>query len=145
MLGCLMVLEGRAGFQELKGAKNGLPSVGHLMEVGVWIKNYQRIHPKIALPGFAKQWWNWWKMQPDWHNAMDVNRPLGEAYRGGTGGDWGSLQKTGQNGFISPLACLAWWGWVLSDDVVLRGEWNDALEDVHHVLINLLAVDVDIV
>ncbi|SJL16932.1 uncharacterized protein ARMOST_20464 [Armillaria ostoyae] len=122
VLGCLMVLEGRAGFDELKGAKFGLPSAGHPAEVGVWIKNYRRKHPKISLPKFADEWWIWWKgMQPDWHNVMDVDGALGEAYRGGIGGDWECLWKSGQNGFVSLLACLAWWGQVVRDDAVLRG------------------------
>ncbi|PBK59708.1 hypothetical protein ARMSODRAFT_898953 [Armillaria solidipes] len=145
VLGCLMVLEGRAGFDELKGAKFGLPSAGRPAEVGVWIKNYRRKHPKISLPKFADEWWIWWKgMQPDWRNVMDVDGVLGEAYRGGIGGDWECLRKSGQNGFVSPLACLAWWGQAVRNDAVLRGGWNDALEDVHHVLINLLAMDVNV-
>ncbi len=145
MLGCLMVLEGRAGFEELKGAKFRLLSAGRPVEVGMWIKNYRHKHPKISLPKFADEWWIWWKgMQPYWCNVRDVDGTLGEVYRGSIGGNWECLWKSGQNGFVSLLACLAWWGQAVRNDAVLRGGWDDALEDVHHVLINLLATEVSV-
>ncbi|PBK66645.1 hypothetical protein ARMSODRAFT_1021094 [Armillaria solidipes] len=138
VLGCLMVWEGRGGFRDLKGAKHR-----HLSEVASWIKFYQRTHPEIMQAGlwrFADEWWSWWKrMQPAWRVVDDVVGPLGDEYRVGLGGDWEVLSKRGQNGHVSPLAALVWWGDSVGDDVDLRREWAWALEECHHTLLNLLA------
>ncbi|PBK94552.1 hypothetical protein ARMGADRAFT_927823, partial [Armillaria gallica] len=54
------------------------------------------------------------------------------------GGDWSGLVMRGQNGFVSPVACLAWWGKAIGDEMELCMEWEGALEECHHVLLNLL-------
>ncbi|KAK0439645.1 hypothetical protein EV421DRAFT_1713175 [Armillaria borealis] len=143
VLGCLMVWEGRGGFKDLKGAKHGLPPTGRPMEVGPWIKNYRWTKPEVTaetLRRFANDWWTWWKrFQPTWQNTGDMEGPLTSDHQPGLGGDWSSLVKRGQNGFMSPVACLAWWGEAVGDETELRMEWEGALEECHHVLLNLLA------
>ncbi|KAK0432815.1 hypothetical protein EV421DRAFT_1689058, partial [Armillaria borealis] len=142
VLGCLMVWEGRGGFKDLKGAKNRLPSDRCPAEVVLWIKFYQHTHPEIATAGlrrFADEWWSWWKaMQLAWWVVDDVVGPLGDEYRVGLRGDWEVLSKRGQNGHVSPLTGLVWWGDCVDDDVELRREWAWALEECHHALLNLL-------
>ncbi len=59
-LGCWMVWEGRAKFEELKGGKYGLPPMGCPPVVTEWIKNYHRITLAIStaeIRDFADQWW----------------------------------------------------------------------------------------
>ncbi|PBK67933.1 hypothetical protein ARMSODRAFT_855721, partial [Armillaria solidipes] len=111
-LGCWSVWEGRTGFVDLKGAKFSLPPRGHPEEIGVWIKNYQRIKPAIeSIQKFADAWWTWWQgMQPEWRGAQDGGGAMGSKYRGDIKGDWEKVEKHGQNGFASPLAGLVWWG-----------------------------------
>ncbi|PBK81203.1 hypothetical protein ARMGADRAFT_872049, partial [Armillaria gallica] len=106
------IWEGHGGFLELKGAKYSLPLKGHPEEVGMWIKHYQRIRPKIAsICEFADTWWIWWRdMQPEWHNANNGEGVMGSKYQAAIERDWGKLVKQGPNGFTSPLAGLLWWG-----------------------------------
>ncbi|PBK82456.1 hypothetical protein ARMGADRAFT_946594 [Armillaria gallica] len=81
-LGCWSVWEGRGGFVDLKGAKYSLSVTGHPEEVGVWIKNYQRIKPEItSIRTFADAWWTWWKcLQPEWRGAGDGKGEMGCEY-----------------------------------------------------------------
>ncbi len=55
--------------------------------------------------------------------------------------DWDSLKKAGQNGFVSALASLAWWGNIVSAGSCsnLRSKWEAALEECYHVFVSLLA------
>ncbi|KAH9972033.1 hypothetical protein BJV77DRAFT_932155, partial [Russula vinacea] len=50
----------------------------------------------------------------------------------GGSGCWSSLQKLGQNGFLSVLQILKWWQELLGSADVQ--EWESALEDVLWVL-----------
>ncbi|KAJ7800261.1 hypothetical protein B0H14DRAFT_2276923, partial [Mycena olivaceomarginata] len=53
---------------------------------------------------FKNDWWAWWRgMQPDWRTAGD-NAAVPN------GADWGVLAVPGQNGLLSVVACLYWWG-----------------------------------
>ncbi|KAK0215316.1 hypothetical protein EDD85DRAFT_962688 [Armillaria nabsnona] len=127
----------------LKGAKQRLPADGCLPEVASWIKFYRCTYPKFRqaeLWRFTDEWWSWWKkMQLVWHIIDDVVGPLGDKYRVALGGDWEVLSKRGQNGHVSLLAALVWWGNCIGDNVALRKEWVWALEECHHALLNLLA------
>ncbi|KAK0488276.1 hypothetical protein EDD18DRAFT_1110253 [Armillaria luteobubalina] len=79
----------------------------------------------------------------EWCNIVAVEGPLGDECRGPLEGDWEGLVKHGQNGYVSPIACLAWWGQAVGDgDVELHRNWELALEECHHVLLNLLTMPV---
>lgn len=148
VLGCLTVWEGRATFKELKGGGFCLSSAGWPAKVEAWIKNcYQKGTdiPKEVVHEFANTWWSWWKLlQLRWQTVEDVEGLLVVVHHREYGHDWSLLQKTGQNGFTLLVACLAWWGQAVAsrdsaEQVTLWDEWWDAVEEVHFVLIGLLA------
>ncbi|KAJ7481674.1 hypothetical protein FB451DRAFT_1394306 [Mycena latifolia] len=65
--------------------------------------------PKIGnLDAFDKQWWMWWRgLQLNWRNqGVNGKRlPPGEYGRG-----WEGMVAPGQNGALSAVAMLYWWG-----------------------------------
>ncbi len=81
-------------------------------------------------------------MQPEWRGIHIVEgAAVGPEFRMTLEGDWDCLKKTGQNGFVSVLACLAWWGEAMNGEPSseLCSEWETALEECHHVIVSLLA------
>ncbi|KAK7006051.1 hypothetical protein R3P38DRAFT_2556461, partial [Favolaschia claudopus] len=55
---------------------------------------------------FEQNWWQWWaKLQPHWRV-----RDRGPSERFIVKKDWESLRVPGQNGMVSVLATLYWWG-----------------------------------
>ena len=54
-------------------------------------------------------------------------------------GGWASLDKHGQNVFLTVLSCLVWWGVALNGRQGERVAWMAAVADVHWVLSNLLS------
>jgi len=54
-------------------------------------------------------------------------------------GDWAALDKPGQNGFLSVLAVLSWWGQsLLCDSVPTDFQWLAACDDILWVLNSML-------
>ncbi|KAJ7680841.1 hypothetical protein DFH06DRAFT_973383 [Mycena polygramma] len=128
-----------------------LKAPGRPSQVQQWIRDGRgRTQAVRAIPNidqFASQWWIWWSaLQPAWRGA----------WRGRKGGpqavpenaDWGLLAVPGQNGVLSVVATLYWWGcaekakgiasrsagWeeaALDTIWVLRGLRGTGLQEIH--------------
>lgn len=96
--------------------------------------------PEIGeVSDFGSSWWAWWEsLQPAWRNR-DVENPSRfrrDAYPKGTSGEWETLRHPGQNGVLSLVASLYWWGKRLSpeSDVKIRESWEEAVADVQWMI-----------
>src|SRR5205807_2193156 len=89
---------------------------------------------------FSAAWWAWWmSLQPTWRELSLSGRPTIGLY----GEDWSTLKYPGQNGMLSIVATLAWWG-VSLPNLVQHGsgshaDWLDAVDDVAWMLKGLSA------
>ncbi|KAJ7016359.1 hypothetical protein C8F04DRAFT_924426, partial [Mycena alexandri] len=82
-------------------------------EVTEWIRDGRgrqvEIWPIANMAKFQQAWWAWWRaLQPSWH----VPLPEQEEPPAGVTGEkeWGKLRVPGQNGLLSVVAALYWWG-----------------------------------
>jgi hypothetical protein len=138
-------LEARSGFDNPRGTNRALGSRGRPSEVDWWIGRARKRMPTIKDPtALARSFWAWWKgLQPSWREASDVSGPLTSAHRV-INGDWAVLDRPGQNGFLSVLAVLSWWGRAVVVDegsaVLLSHEWREACADVQWVMQSMLLV-----
>lgn len=108
----------------------------------MWIKNVRGTH--LVLQGnevirFSMGWWKWWKgVQSACHGLSDGSGAITAAGRSGDR-DWSCMAKCGQNGVLTFLVALAWWGKaVLRDGGDVDMDWENALEDFEFVLVGLL-------
>ncbi|KAF9501279.1 hypothetical protein BDN71DRAFT_1426888 [Pleurotus eryngii] len=103
---------------------------------------------------FGSTWWKWWKsMQPSWRD-IDEDIELQRRHQDyhlsvcHAPGAWSSMDKPGQNSFLSVVASLAWWGraftnahpdanWMMVDEDVPT--WILAARDVVWVMECILA------
>ncbi|KAI5823646.1 hypothetical protein K523DRAFT_135737, partial [Schizophyllum commune Tattone D] len=75
---------------------------------------------------FEKDVWSWWSgLQPSWRKFDGDGRPSEDR---DVDGDWGHLEVHGQNGFMSVVACLCWWG--LSLKGKSNKSWERCVDDV---------------
>ncbi len=103
---------------------------------------------------FGSTWWKWWKsMQPSWRDVdedIELQRRHQDYHPSvcHAPGAWSSMDKPGQNGFLSVVASLAWWGRAFTDahpdaDWVMVDEdaptWILAARDVVWVMECILA------
>ncbi|KAL0958882.1 hypothetical protein HGRIS_014198 [Hohenbuehelia grisea] len=137
-------LEATYGF--VKGnPSESLPKNERPAEVGKWIGNGRRSEPLVDdLLTFDIAAWRWWKvLQPAWRQVQDIEGPLTVQHREGNG-DWSCLRVPGQNGFLSVVVVLTWWGSTVSctidHDIIDRDQcdevvsWNEAVADVTWVM-----------
>ncbi|KAJ7678452.1 hypothetical protein B0H14DRAFT_2238840, partial [Mycena olivaceomarginata] len=83
-------------------------------QVGDWIRDgrgrTQAVRAITDIDAFETTWWAWWNsMQPDWRALWSSEG----ARVVPVGADWGPLAAaaaTGQNGMLSVVATLYWWG-----------------------------------
>lgn len=78
-----------------------------------------------------KAWWI--SLQPPWRCRDGVDWPLKGS------GDWDILRQSGQNGLLSVVAALFFWGWAArtaTNDA--EGAWSLAVDDVLYALTQLL-------
>ncbi|KAJ7666861.1 hypothetical protein DFH06DRAFT_984501, partial [Mycena polygramma] len=131
LLKTLVRLEESQGFEK---EHPGLPkSKKRPKEVGVWIRGARGIKMK-SLPtvdnvvAYGDQWYSWWdELQPAWRQRGEDGRLItGGKY----GTEWGHLDCAGQNGNISIVAALYFWGAAAMHTEETRAVWNDAVEDV---------------
>ena len=81
-----------------------------------------------SVPDFVAEYESWWEdLQPKWRkcDGKGWNRPK---YRGK---DLGVLNTRGQNGWLSVVACLWWWGVAVSSAGDKEGldVWENRLGD----------------
>ena len=135
-------------FEKIASFAVGSPNAGFKVdnrprEVAYWVGHGRKSAPLIKdLPSFEAGWWNWWKgLQPNWRSVAEVEGPLTTTHREVTNGEggWASLDKHGQNAFLTVLSCLVWWGVALNGHQGESAAWTAAVADVHWVLSNLVS------
>ena len=131
-------LEARSGFASPRGIKHALTSNKRPAEVEWWIGRARKSQPVIEdVPKFAESFWAWWKgLQPMWRDVSQTSGILTSVHQQGDG-DWVELQKPGQNGFLTVMSLLCWWGQVSCTEAEMV-EWRAAIEDVDWVLAQIL-------
>ena len=134
--------------EEIASFAVGSPNAGFKVdnrpqEVAYWVGRGRKSVPPIKdLPSFEAGWWNWWKgLQPNWQSVAEVEGPLTTTHCEVTNGEggWASLDKHGQNAFLTILSCLVWWGIALNGRQGESAAWMAAVADVHWVLSNLVS------
>ncbi|KAJ7829917.1 hypothetical protein B0H13DRAFT_1655418 [Mycena leptocephala] len=97
------------------------------------------------LKRFGESWWKWWEeLQPSWRvQDGDAGKFKRRAYPVALVSNWKTLRAPGQNGVLSVVASLYWWG----KKVQIAGEdddresWAEAVADVEWMLHGLLAAE----
>ncbi|KAK7018521.1 hypothetical protein R3P38DRAFT_2784330 [Favolaschia claudopus] len=95
---------------------------------------------------FEQNWWAWWaSLQPPWRvrDAGHPERFSREEYGAKTSEDWDTLRAPGQNGMLSVIATLYWWGVKLKDKVdgEEKRSWVEAVCDVKWMILGLTAME----
>ncbi|KAJ7471337.1 hypothetical protein B0H11DRAFT_1682174, partial [Mycena galericulata] len=121
-----------------ENAKQALPSKGRPDHVGRWIQaaRGRRNQPNPVVQDtkkYEEEWWGWWNgLQPAWRTKEPdgVTWTLGGNY----GNDWETLLYWGQNGMLSVVASLYFWGCAAEgapgDQL---GSWDCAVNDASWV------------
>ncbi|KAJ6454038.1 hypothetical protein C8R47DRAFT_940660, partial [Mycena vitilis] len=131
LLRTLVRLEESQGFTR---SHAGLPkSKTRPKEVGVWIRGARGVKMKslpivVDVARYREEWYSWWEeLQPDWRQRGEDGRLItGGMY----GKEWGALDCAGQNGNVSIVAALYFWGAAATHTEETRALWNEAVEDV---------------
>ncbi|KAJ7649147.1 hypothetical protein DFH06DRAFT_918972, partial [Mycena polygramma] len=144
-----LFIELERGYRWTVGAVRGLSSTNRPSQVaswvslgrggrGGWISN--GVGPKIvSLAVFDAAWWAWWKeLQPKWR-VQDGGRPgrfTRDTYPPRRKENWSSLRHPGQNGVLSLVATLYWWGKAVEQagEREDRESWAEAVTDVKWML-----------
>jgi hypothetical protein len=116
----------------------GLLSTHRPCAVAEWIqggrgKKTKRIVDIRDVEAYGKAWWAWWGLlQPEWRRR-DAQGMLQIEEEHGMG--WGSLDYEGQNGNLSVVAALYFWGSKKQMDVPEKmaewqAQWELAVQDV---------------
>jgi hypothetical protein len=136
-----VAIETQVKFINPKGAMHALSLDKCPTEVEWWIGRARKLQPAIKnIPKFETSFWAWWKaLQPRWREVRDVPGVLTHAHRQGDG-DWSELDKPGQNGFLTVISLLSWWGQALRGGSLGMVEWQAATDDVNWVLTQMLNV-----
>ncbi|KAJ6454924.1 hypothetical protein C8R47DRAFT_996975 [Mycena vitilis] len=142
LLIALVALETKFGFDD---ANNGqLPAVNRPSQVWAWVRGGRgtrlKAPPVVSDPAqFAAGWNQWWDgLQPPW-------RERGEDGYWKVGGSWGPddqwdpLEAPGQNGCLSVVASLFFWGRAVLSVPAAVEAWERALFDVTWMLEGLAA------
>ncbi|EIW81620.1 hypothetical protein CONPUDRAFT_154151 [Coniophora puteana RWD-64-598 SS2] len=131
-----LVLEKSSDFSHGKGSATALETQHRPDQIATWIKNGRAssCRPTLRDPQqFAKGWWAWWAhIQPQWrHIAAPSDSVAPRLSR--EDGDWSAFDKPGQNGFLSVIVALKWWGSETSESSK-DPLWEAAAEDVRWVM-----------
>ncbi|KAJ6495707.1 hypothetical protein DFH06DRAFT_1019143, partial [Mycena polygramma] len=134
------------GFDE--NPQKGIPKTGRpevldeWIRAGRWLKGKKRADFEIKdLTNFAKVWSSWWdSIQPAWRvKEADGRYALGGEY----GDDWGVLAIPGQNGMLTVVSALYFWGssrrTLLTMPAGAQEDWETAVLDVAWMLEGLEA------
>ncbi|KAJ7184013.1 hypothetical protein B0H12DRAFT_970923, partial [Mycena haematopus] len=107
-------------------------------QVSDWVKDGRGRRAKVKAPmpitdiaAFAKKWWAWWSdLQPAWRGAWRGRGTAEQAVP--ENADWGPLAVWGQNGLLSVVAAMYWWG-CAEEKIGLSTrsvEWEEAAADL---------------
>ncbi|TRM59968.1 hypothetical protein BD626DRAFT_408314 [Schizophyllum amplum] len=137
-------LESANGFEIGKGnkARTSAPKPALLI---TWIHagraaRVKKMPTVVDADTFSTELWAWWAaMQPAWRNVDPAGQR--EPERQVHEDDWGAaLEVRGQNGMLSVVACLCWWGNVLGSRTTPNARsWLRLLDDVTWVCEQLVA------
>jgi hypothetical protein len=134
-------IEAWAGFISPKGAAHAFGVDKHPAEVEWWIACARKPKPVVKdVMKLQDSFWAWWKgLQPQWREASKVDSPLMNAHRYPQRGDsgWKVLDKPGQNGFLTVVSLLCWWGQALCNGNIEMTGWHVA--NVEWVLTQMLS------
>ncbi|KAJ7030236.1 hypothetical protein C8F04DRAFT_961982 [Mycena alexandri] len=76
---------------------------------------------------YGRQWWAWWDtLQPAWRGKDSAGAWL---IAGSYGKEWDELMFWGQNGVLSVVASLYFWGCAVQENVELVGDWEVAVNN----------------
>jgi hypothetical protein len=133
-------LEAWSDFVSPKGGMHALSSNKHPAEVKWWIGQACKSQLVIKdVPKFVNSFWTWWKgLQPKWQDVGQTPGMLMSIHQQGRG-SWVELDKPVQNGFLTVVSLLSWWGQVSHTEAETT-EWLAAIEDVDWVLTQMLKV-----
>jgi hypothetical protein len=127
-------MEAACGFEN---AKPALPKKHRPEQVDRWIRDARgrrnRPNPPIKkLQPYELEWWAWWDgLQPEWRKKdADGSWVVGGAY----GKDWDTLTYWGENGLLSVVASLYFWGCAVQDEGNGEERWERAVNDVAWIL-----------
>ncbi|KAJ7617531.1 hypothetical protein DFH06DRAFT_1012564, partial [Mycena polygramma] len=137
----LIRIEHRFGFD--RNPQTGVGGTDRPAEIQLWIKAHRGIRRKasydagvVDLAAYAKRWWRWWdSLQPAWRKRRANGQwEMSAEYR--KEWEWNELAFPGQNGCISVVASLYFWGTSRSAlggggqwTGHARGEWDRAVQD----------------
>ncbi|KAK6966283.1 hypothetical protein R3P38DRAFT_2591165, partial [Favolaschia claudopus] len=136
--------------------RSSLGTTGRPSQVALWIGAGRGLRggpmregagPTIgSVVKFEETWWQWWSaLQPAWR-VRDGGHPgrfSREEYGGKTREDWETLRAPGQNGMLSVVAALYWWGVKLVKriDGEEKRTWAEAVRDVRWMIEGLTAIE----
>ncbi|KAJ7605235.1 hypothetical protein DFH06DRAFT_1020351, partial [Mycena polygramma] len=109
VLEALIDLERSYGFvfgtEKVKG-------VGRPSQVTEWIRDgrgrTQAVRAVPDVPKFSREWWTWWSsLQPEWRGSWRGRATQPPPPENAV---WEKLRVPGQNGVLSVVATLYWWG-----------------------------------
>jgi hypothetical protein len=107
-------------------------------QVDDWVKDghgrTMQLRPIGDLQSFERDWWHWWtSLQPEWHGAWRGRTTKATAVVPGV--QWEKLVFPGQNGMLSVVATLYWWGCAeQARRVTASNGWQEAVMDTTWVL-----------
>ncbi|KAJ6451211.1 hypothetical protein C8R47DRAFT_952652, partial [Mycena vitilis] len=136
LLHAFIELERSYGFIFGSGA---LKAPGRPEQVGKWIRDgrgrTQAVRTIPNIEQYATQWWKWWSaLQPQWRGAWRGQKGPQQAVP--KGADWSLLEVPGQNGVLSVVATLYWWGCAEKAKGLATpsASWEEAASDTLWVL-----------
>ncbi|PBK59165.1 hypothetical protein ARMSODRAFT_1027662 [Armillaria solidipes] len=139
-----------------------LSAVDRPKPIGDWINRARTERFRLQAPksgvdpvrDFEAKFWLWWsQLQPEFRQRDESEVTLALDHEGHADrkseGDWGMLRLPGMNGWVSVMAALCFWAWLLKGmsenghrekaaAARARENWLSALEDVDFVLGRLL-------
>ncbi|KAJ7646084.1 hypothetical protein DFH06DRAFT_997880 [Mycena polygramma] len=103
-------------------------------QVQKWIRDgrgrTQAVREIANVDAFEKQWWSWWSgLQPAWRGAWRGQTALPPPPENA---DWEGLAVPGQNGLLSVVATIYWWGCAEKEKGMSSRSagWEEAVTDV---------------
>lgn len=140
LLSTFVLLEQSSSFVSSRGPAHSLGKKHRPEAVGWWIARARSGMPPLPdLGKYSTDFWAWWiALQPTWRvitAPLDTPTPLPSQE---IAGSWHELDKPGQNGFLSVIGALNWWGKACQDQCVDDVSWLAAVADVQWVMERLI-------